>query len=148
MIVDPAAFLALAKAQGGKPYVYGSKGPDTFDCSGLVTWVIHELGGPDWRDTHNAQKLYDILAPAVGWAKDGEILLAFYSPARGGSHIEHVMISVGDGRAFGACGGDSTTLTVEEAHRVDAKVRFRDSVAYRQRLAGLRYLVLAEESHV
>src|SRR5690349_22643218 len=29
----------------GRPYAWGAAGPDTFDCSGLVTWVLgHDLG--------------------------------------------------------------------------------------------------------
>ncbi|WP_225888986.1 NlpC/P60 family protein [Myxococcus xanthus] len=38
------------------PYRWGGKGerdPSTgqrvFDCSGLVTWALREVGGPDWR---------------------------------------------------------------------------------------------------
>src|SRR5690606_19079030 len=31
-----AAAIAFAKAQLGKPYVYGAEGPDAYDCSGLV----------------------------------------------------------------------------------------------------------------
>lgn len=34
-----------ALAHVGAPYVFGTAGPNTFDCSGLVTWVLHkELG--------------------------------------------------------------------------------------------------------
>ena len=31
-----ATAVAFARAQIGKPYVYGATGPDAFDCSGLV----------------------------------------------------------------------------------------------------------------
>jgi cell wall-associated NlpC family hydrolase len=31
----------FAAAQLGKPYVFGAAGPNAFDCSGLVTWVLH-----------------------------------------------------------------------------------------------------------
>ena len=31
-----ATAIAYARAQLGKPYVYGATGPDAFDCSGLV----------------------------------------------------------------------------------------------------------------
>ena len=30
------AFIAVAEAQLGKPYVLGGKGPNSFDCSGLI----------------------------------------------------------------------------------------------------------------
>jgi cell wall-associated NlpC family hydrolase len=37
--------LALALAQVGKPYMLGTEGPDTFDCSGLVQWVYRNAAG-------------------------------------------------------------------------------------------------------
>ncbi len=36
---------AAAQNYIGKPYRFATAGPDTFDCSGLVTWVLHhDLG--------------------------------------------------------------------------------------------------------
>lgn len=37
--------IAAGKALVGKPYVYGGKGPDVFDCSGFVSWCIRAGGG-------------------------------------------------------------------------------------------------------
>jgi cell wall-associated NlpC family hydrolase len=31
-------------AQLGKPYVWGTAGPDTFDCSGLVVYAYSQVG--------------------------------------------------------------------------------------------------------
>lgn len=42
--------VKAALAQLGKPYVWGSKGPNSFDCSGLVQWAYRQAGvqlGPD-----------------------------------------------------------------------------------------------------
>ena len=36
--------VGVAMAQLGKPYVYGTAGPDTFDCSGLVVYAYAALG--------------------------------------------------------------------------------------------------------
>jgi cell wall-associated NlpC family hydrolase len=36
--------IQLALAQVGKPYVWGAKGPNVFDCSGLATWVYGQIG--------------------------------------------------------------------------------------------------------
>lgn len=33
-----------ARAQLGKRYVFGTEGPDTFDCSGLVYWALNHAG--------------------------------------------------------------------------------------------------------
>jgi cell wall-associated NlpC family hydrolase len=36
--------VQVALAQVGKPYVWGSKGPNSFDCSGLCTWSYAQIG--------------------------------------------------------------------------------------------------------
>jgi len=36
--------VARAEAQIGKPYVLGTEGPSTFDCSGLMWWVFDQEG--------------------------------------------------------------------------------------------------------
>lgn len=41
-IGDRAADVAMA--QIGKPYVYGSAGPDAFDCSGLTSYAFRQVG--------------------------------------------------------------------------------------------------------
>ncbi len=38
--------LGLAKSLSGKPYVWGASGPDAFDCSGFVHYVISSEVGP------------------------------------------------------------------------------------------------------
>ncbi len=47
---EGAALAALSKR--GRPYVWGAKGPDRFDCSGLVQWAWSQagvkLGGNTW----------------------------------------------------------------------------------------------------
>ena len=39
-----ATAIAYARAQLGKPYVYGATGPDAFDCSGLVMMAYQAAG--------------------------------------------------------------------------------------------------------
>ena len=39
-----ATALSVAKAQLGKPYVWGAAGPDTFDCSGLTMYAYGKAG--------------------------------------------------------------------------------------------------------
>ncbi|WP_375746479.1 C40 family peptidase [Corallococcus interemptor] len=57
------------------PFRWGAKGlrapgaePRLFDCSGLVTWCLNEVGGPDWRATHNTDRLWDVCAPVASEA--------------------------------------------------------------------------------
>ncbi|HWQ57593.1 MAG TPA: peptidoglycan-binding protein [Clostridia bacterium] len=37
-------FIAVAKQQLGKRYVYSTEGPDTFDCSGLIYYCLRAVG--------------------------------------------------------------------------------------------------------
>lgn len=45
------AVVNLALSQVGKPYILGTEGPDTFDCSGLVQWVYGHYGIDTTRTT-------------------------------------------------------------------------------------------------
>lgn len=37
-------FLAILQSEIGKPYVYDAAGPNSFDCSGLVTYGLAQVG--------------------------------------------------------------------------------------------------------
>ena len=41
---DYSAVLGYAMSRIGCPYVWGAEGPDSFDCSGLVTWAYRQVG--------------------------------------------------------------------------------------------------------
>ncbi len=129
-------FLEHCIAQEGKPYIWGAKGPDTFDCSGLVTYALHKAGGPDWRATHSSARLFECL-PVVTEPEPGD--LCFYgSPER----VTHVMVVIGDkiGRVIGASGGNGTCTTLEIAKKIGAAVKFKSGVKYRPDLRGFRRL--------
>lgn len=53
--------IALALHQLGKPYILGTEGPDTFDCSGLVQWAYREAAGVETSRTTFSQ--LDALRP-------------------------------------------------------------------------------------
>ncbi len=135
--LDPirtALFLWLAE-QKGKLYVWGAKGPDYWDCSGLVTGSFHELGLGDVRATHSAARLYDELEHVeYKRAQPGDLI--FYGPP---DRVTHVVFLWNDGRVYGAGGGDSSTTTPEAAmRRRGACVKFKDSHMYRPDLRGVR----------
>lgn len=148
MRIDGYEFLARAYGYEGVPYVWGAKGPRQFDCSGLITRVIHECGGPNWMVTHNSARLFEALTPWLPELEKGfprgiprDVALALHIPAGlvacyGVGGISHVMVTTGDGRVFGSCGGDSRTT----APIPGAKVQFRPSLVYRPDLRGLRHL--------
>ena len=88
-----SAAVNTAKAQLGKPYVYGGAGPDNFDCSGLTmyAWRAGGVGLP-----HSAAMQYNAIAhiPLSALAPGD---LVFY-----GSDLHHVGIYVGSGQMIEA----------------------------------------------
>lgn len=38
------ALLSIARSKVGRPYVWGAKGPGSFDCSGFVYWTLNQAG--------------------------------------------------------------------------------------------------------
>jgi len=55
----------------GAPYVFGAHGPNEFDCSGLVTWVLHHDFGLDLPDnTHTVTGQFYVWTGAVTVPKD------------------------------------------------------------------------------
>lgn len=38
------ALISVASSKLGKPYVWGAKGPNAFDCSGFVYWCLNQVG--------------------------------------------------------------------------------------------------------
>lgn len=146
--VDPlrVRLIEWAQHQAGCLYVWGGKGerwgghdgPVVYDCSGLVTCGLLYLGLPDWRQTHNAARLYEALEP-VPALQVMPMDLAFYGQPH---HISHVMFHWSDGRVYGAAGGNSSTVTPELAMKIGACVRYRDSHMYRPDFRGFRRLPL------
>ena len=39
-----AALISIASSRLGSPYVWGAKGPNSFDCSGFVYWCLNQAG--------------------------------------------------------------------------------------------------------
>lgn len=62
-----AVALALAQSKLGAPYVYGGRGPDTFDCSGIITWAYRQaipelrlyVGGGETANDATIEALYE-----------------------------------------------------------------------------------------
>ncbi|MDG4590636.1 glucosaminidase domain-containing protein [Enterococcus faecium] len=109
----------------GKPYVWGAKGPNTFDCSGLTYYVYmkatgHYIGG--WT----GEQQYAGTQIPVSQAQPGD--LVFWGPSSGVTH--HVGIYIGNGQFIHAPqSGDKV--------RVTSISDFTPDFAVRVNLAGL-----------
>lgn len=129
-------FMSAVETQMGKPSLWAAKGPDAFDCSGLVTYCLWRIGGPDWRANHNSQALHDVTRPLSKTnAKDVPLMgdLAFYgSDARS---ISHVTIVDSFGGVVSADGATSHITRLDVAMSNPAnRVRRHGSVLYRHDL--------------
>lgn len=91
-----AALLAEARNHLGKPYVFGASGPDTFDCSGFVCYVLNHSGAASvGRIT--AQGLYNLCTPVASRnVKPGDLIF-FTGTYSTTSACSHVGIYIGNG---------------------------------------------------
>ena len=87
------AIAATAKNQVGKEYVLNASGPDEFDCSGLVYYVLNECGiAVDRKDCAGYAQNEDwSKIESLGDVKAGDIL--FFHSANS-SDIQHAGIAV------------------------------------------------------
>jgi len=91
-----AKAVSLAAAQRGKPYRWGSTGPSSFDCSGLVTYIFKTQLGKNVPRTSAAQAA---ALPKVSQAakRPGDLIFSGY---RG--RVSHVGIYAGGGKMWAA----------------------------------------------
>jgi len=84
--------INLAMAQIGKPYVWGAKGPSSFDCSGLMNYVFKQAAGRDiggWTVPQESAG-YSVSLSSL---QPGDLL---FWGAQGGSY--HVALYIGGGQ--------------------------------------------------
>ena len=93
-----AAGVAIAAAQSvlGAPYVWGSAGPDAFDCSGLTSWAYAQAGV--YLPHSSAAQASSFPEVSYSSAQPGDLLF-FYSP------ISHVSLYLGGGMMIHAASG-------------------------------------------
>ena len=93
---NPAAAIAYAQAQLGKPYSMGAAGPDKFDCSGLTLRAWQAAGAPALPHFTVAQYAATSHKP-IGQASPGD--LVFWND---GGWIHHVALYIGAGKIIEA----------------------------------------------
>ncbi|MDP2310918.1 MAG: NlpC/P60 family protein [Pseudomonadota bacterium] len=90
--------VAAAKAQVGKPYKWGSAGPNSFDCSGLMTYAYQQAGLSGFsRWTTSALMAGTKLTQKVSLSdvQPGDMLLF-------GNPVNHVGMAIGGGQMVSA----------------------------------------------
>ncbi|USQ82259.1 C40 family peptidase [Ornithinimicrobium faecis] len=88
--------MSFAHQQIGKPYIWGSDGPNGFDCSGLTKASWSQAGV---YLTHSSRIQYQQAAKVpVSEAQRGDLL--FYSNDGTQAGIFHVAIYLGDGQVI------------------------------------------------
>lgn len=84
--------IAFAKAQIGKPYVFGSAGPNSYDCSGLVRASFAKVG----VSVPHQSRALAVLGTAVDWRNSpiqaGDLIFTFSGSDT--SQIGHVAIAI------------------------------------------------------
>lgn len=88
------AIVNLAKQQLGKAYVWGSEGPDTFDCSGLTYYVYKNAAGVSLPRTSTAQSNVGTTINRSD-LQPGDLL---FSSTNGSGSVSHVGIYIGNGQ--------------------------------------------------
>lgn len=124
-------FLFFVQHQLDKPCLWGAKGDDAFDCSGLVTAGIRAAGGPDLRQTHNANRLAKETRPLLPEERPIPGDLIFFDAEHDGVD-EHVGIVRDADTAIDAEGATSKVTSIEEAVKRHAKVRLHNGHRYRK----------------
>jgi cell wall-associated NlpC family hydrolase len=110
--------IRVARAQRGKPYVWGAAGPRAFDCSGYVQWVYrHALGIRLPKYTDSQFNALPHIRP--GRLRRGDLVFV-----RHGRHESHVGIYAGGHRWWVAphTGSRVKLQKIWPAHHVYARV--------------------------
>jgi cell wall-associated NlpC family hydrolase len=95
------AVEAEARKHLGKRYVFGDEGPNTFDCSGYIYYVMNHSGVKEMGRV-TAQDIYDscVKIPA-GEAKRGDLIF-FKNTYKTDRLVTHLGIYLGGGKMIHA----------------------------------------------
>ena len=96
--------IYVAQNQLGKPYVYGSTGPNQYDCSGLTTYIFRQIGVSLKRSAYS-QGYDESFEKITGWENLRRGDLVFFNTISDSDLSDHVGIYLGDGYFIHASSG-------------------------------------------
>ena len=104
--------VALAKAQSGKPYVYGTAGPNSFDCSGFTYYVFKNAAGVTLKRTAESQG-YDSAYTKISGTADLKVgdLVFFNTNSNDSDLCDHSGIYLGGGSFIHASSAGGKVIT-------------------------------------
>jgi len=99
---DKAVAFAKSQVLARKPYIWGTQGPNSFDCSGLVyaAYKSAGLGWPNWDRLNSALYSSYTMHVSLNNLVPGDLL--FYSYKGTISTIHHITIYAGNGMMWEA----------------------------------------------
>lgn len=105
-----AVAFAKKQVQARKPYIWGSEGPNSFDCSGLVYAAYRSagLGWPNWDRLNSSLYFSYTKHVPLSQLEPGDLL--FYSYKGTVNTIHHISIYAGNGMMWEANSKDKGLL--------------------------------------
>jgi hypothetical protein len=105
--------LARARTKLGAPYVLGTAGPETFDCSGFTWWVAQPILGPldyELRSSHHQFNVWGEPAPGDDLRPGDLLFFDSMGVVVFGNRASHVGLYLGDGQMIHAANPDDGVL--------------------------------------
>ncbi|MBQ3201680.1 MAG: peptidoglycan-binding protein [Clostridia bacterium] len=124
-----SAFIDVALAQQGKPYVLGAEGPDAFDCSGLVYYSLRSAGVKIGRYSARNYARVDEWETIEGKSnlKPGDLLF-YKSSGTSDTTITHVGIWLGGNKLVHASSSRSSIVVTNWSSWSDENFLFAKRV--------------------
>jgi len=102
--MDDARFAAMmqeAMRHLGRPYVWGASGPNSFDCSGFVWYVLNQSGTASFGRT-NAQGIFNLTTPIARENRQPGDLVFLTGTYSATYPVTHIAIYIGNGMVIHA----------------------------------------------
>ena len=118
--------IRAARSKLGKSYVWGAAGPNSFDCSGYVYYIMNKtklarsikttrFGRSSARGEYSQLRRYNIGSKSLSKAQPGDIV--FFSRSGKISNIHHVGIYYGGGKIIHASEPKTGVIITGKQHR-------------------------------